>query len=222
MPRGYALGSVLKCGPLGCSGEKADRLLSVMVPGNTGLGAEDKGCWTLWSTLSADQVSSGGLACPLLLRICSMAWTTSFPHPWRTSSRTLRLCVGNTLVRMSIAFMWRDEAEEGDGSCSSLSVSESEPSGLIDGGVSSPSFMGFGAGELMYDSPSPFSDPEPWCTSGDEIPGTDSVSADTDFPAVGCGVTDPDSGVLGNNSNFCMLDSGRGKVRKGVVGGWVG
>lgn len=81
--------------------------------------------------------------------------------------------------------MCREAAEEGEGSCSSLSVSEpeSEPRELTDPGVSSPSFKGLDTGELMNDSLSPFSEPEPPCRpSGDEMPGAESLSVDAGFP----------------------------------------
>ncbi|TNN74389.1 hypothetical protein EYF80_015348 [Liparis tanakae] len=141
-----ALGSAAKCGEFGWSGENAERLLSVMAPGNMGLvgavvDAEDAAdCCAFWSTLSAVHVCSAPAllepCAPLWLRICSMACTTSLPQPCSTSSRTLRLWLGNTRVRMSMAFMCREAAEDGDGSCSSLSVSEpeSEPRELTERG----------------------------------------------------------------------------------------
>lgn len=110
---------------------------------------------------------------------------------------------------MSMAFMCLEAAEEGVGSCSSLSVSEpeSEPSGLTEPGVSSPSFSGLETGELINDSPSPFSEPEPPCrASGEEIPGPESLSVHTDFPTF-CWVADPGSWPFGKNSYFWMLES---------------
>lgn len=108
-----------------------------------------------------------------------------------------------------MAFICLEAAEVEDGSWSSLSVSEPEsvPSGLIDPGVSSPSFIGFDTGELTKDSPSPFSEPEPWRTSGEEMPGTDSESVETDFPTFCCEDADPEICVFGNSSNFWMFES---------------
>lgn len=86
-----------------------------------------------------------------------------------------------------MAFMCREAAEDGEGSWSSLSVSEpeSEPRELMEPGVSPPSFKGLETGELMKDSLSPFSEPEPPCRpSGDEMPGAESLSVDAGFPAV--------------------------------------
>lgn len=58
------LGSAPKCGALGWRGENAERLLSVMAPGNMGLvwavvvAEEDGGCCAFCSILSAVHVSS--------------------------------------------------------------------------------------------------------------------------------------------------------------------
>ncbi|MEE6495494.1 hypothetical protein FKM82_002064 [Ascaphus truei] len=165
-------------------------MAGVMAPAIRGLCVVDTEGWILCSAPSLDQVSSAPFPCPLLLSICSMAWTTSPPQPCRTSSRTLLLWVGNTLVRMSMGVLCLAEDEE-LGSCSSFSASEpdSEPRGLMELGLSSPSFRTLEMGELRKDSPSPLSEPEPGSTSGEEAPGalpvTDSLSGVTGFPPEG-------------------------------------
>ena len=94
----------------------------------------------------------------------------------------------------------------GEASASSLSASEpdSEPKGLADPGLSSsppppgPALPGQlppaslearARGDPEKDSPSPFSEPEPGRTSGDDVPGPESApSGDKGFPGCGCGL----------------------------------